>query len=244
MTDAQNLQQLSYANADVAQVLIRPHMPVTTEQPPATTTAKPAGFLSGIRNLFSRNSVTTSTPTPVEVSTIAVPPTNDPHSSSSGIRLFSGPPGSRGTVPTAAPRRHLSTPSPTPPTPAPRAKRPNNEEFPALGAPRRPQPGGVIDPAAAVITPAPTSVWGAPNSPVQHGNFPTVPSTRAPIATPAAKEATSTSAPELATDSEIEDITETLFAKHTLNLLPYINVNLQSRTRSSLFTDDAPLPWV
>lgn len=45
-----------------------------------------------------------------------------------------------------------------------------------------------------------------------------------------------------ATTQEIEELTELLFKKSSPNLFPYITVNLQGKTRSSLQTDDAPLP--
>lgn len=52
----------------------------------------------------------------------------------------------------------------------------------------------------------------------------------------------STLRPPLATDAEMEEFTEALFKKSTPNLLPFVMVNLQGRTRSSLTSDDAPQP--
>lgn len=46
----------------------------------------------------------------------------------------------------------------------------------------------------------------------------------------------------LATDAEIEALTESLFEKSTPNIFLSINVNLQARTRSSEQSDQAPLP--
>lgn len=46
----------------------------------------------------------------------------------------------------------------------------------------------------------------------------------------------------LATDAEIEDLTESLFEKSTPNIFPSMHVNLQGRTRSSELSDQAAMP--
>lgn len=53
----------------------------------------------------------------------------------------------------------------------------------------------------------------------------------------------STQRPELATDAETEEISEILYRKSSPNLYPFVTVNLQKRTKSSIFTDEAPLPY-
>lgn len=172
---AQNFQQLSYANAEVAQVLIRPHVSGTAEPSIATTTVR-TGFLNGIRNFFARNTPSTSSPVPsITTTTIAPSQTNDTHGTSNGVRLYSGPPGNRNQqfmaavispsptplqpvyVPTPAPRQNQLS-STTLPTAPPRAKRPD-EDFPPLGAPRRPRP----NPNPAVPPTAPTPIARNPS---------------------------------------------------------------------------------
>lgn len=51
-----------------------------------------------------------------------------------------------------------------------------------------------------------------------------------------------TTQPEIATETEIQEISEALLRKDTNNAAKYITVNYQGRTTSGARTDEAPLP--
>lgn len=269
IADAQNLQQLSYAQAEVAQVLIRPHIVVSTEQPVSTTTAKP-GFLNGIRNFFSRNSPPSSTPstTTVPTNTVILPTSTGQNatagyvSTNNGIRLYAGGnnllnrnlngtrPTSAVTIkPTAAPRASTIAPiSSSLPTAAPRPQTSSTQASP-IQTPRTQEDFPALGPPRR----------SRPDANVNPST--TVTSTLAPAWSLAAEQnrqnaftegttsaslhgysTTTTKYPDLATAEEIEDITETLLTKSSPNLMPYLMVNLQGRTHSYAKSDEAPLP--
>lgn len=81
---SQTFQQLSYANAELGQKLIRPthttpsstidvHYSAASTQAEAPTTPKSTGFFSGLRNFFTGNSATTTTARP------SIPATRSTH---------------------------------------------------------------------------------------------------------------------------------------------------------------------
>lgn len=289
---SQTFQQLSYANAELGQKLIRPtqtttpgtidvNYSVATIETEVVTTPKPTGFFSGLRNFFSRNSgaTTTARPTspvpstrtpigPAGNSPVATVPqqTIYPASPPQNARTRNG--GSNMPIqltPTTSTTSTTSTPKPSP-----------IDDFPALSPPRRNNHSRPTTHRPAIPS-TPVADW------TNHGNFnpgsrPSVPQNawtdirRRGGSLPNLSMTTSTHRPSyslptsksmsnihsgghsnnnnnnknadtpLATDAEIEALTESLFEKSTPNIFSSINVNLQARTRSSEQSDQAPLP--
>lgn len=273
---SQTFQQLSYANAELGQKLIRPTQTTTpntidinysvpTIATEVVTTPKSSGFFSGLRNLFGRNSGATTTVRPsksttsTRISTGAI--ANTPAVSSQQHIVYPASPsqnararivgGSGGG--SVIPSQLTSTTS---------TSRPSNvDDFPALSPPRRNNNNRPV-----------TSEWtnqGSRQSTPhndwtnirRHGgslpNLSVTTSTHRPsYSLPTSKSLSNIHSvghsnqnnnnnkkvdTPLATDAEIQLLSESLFEKSTPNIFPSINVNLQGRTRSSEQTDQAPM---
>lgn len=134
---------------------------------------------------------------------------------------------------------------------------PSIEEFPPLAPPRRNRPS-----APSTVAPVP-NIWTTTMRPrtthaSQHVSTPERrPSDPNPLSRTQSsssiisidsrneynnQKGSSTQPPELASDAEIEELTETLFKKSSPNLYPFITINLQGKTRSSRVDDEAPQP--
>lgn len=202
---------MSYANADIGQKLIRTS--VTTEPPPPTT--KKTSFFGGIRNYFSKKSTETPetstepnvvraiTPLPASsssttTSTTTLRPTSQNAASSSGNVL-------------SQTRNNVVPPSSPATSTTARAKLPQ-EDFPALGPPRRQNSVPATTPSTTTLH----SVWATPpTTPTSNGNrqnvnfIPTLPSP-----SPATSPSINIPRIEIASNSELEVLTEELFSKN------------------------------
>lgn len=112
------------------------------------------------------------------------------------------------------------------------------EDFPPLGPPRRQNSVSSTTPSTTTLN----SVWATPPTPsnsngqnVQFIPNPPNPSIVAP---------TPINIPqiEIASNSELEILTEELFNKETSSLFDKLTINYQGRTQSSATTDEAPMP--
>lgn len=289
-------QQLSYANAEIGQSLIRPHSTTlsppngtviylprsTTPLPPHLTTTKKPGFFSNLRNIFVRGSTTTGPTTTTTTNRPSVVPTtrHTNHGPNQHTLRNGGAPTLNSNVQFLS---HESSKTPTgipqmPPsvlvtstaktitstTQAP--KKPPTEDFPPLAPPRHNRPS-VLPTSAPIVnnqwtsttarsTTAGTSTTTARPTSTTVSSAPTArrPSNPQPLSRTQSSSSIisvdsrneqpkgATQRPELATDAEIEELTELLFKKSSPNLYPYLMVNLQGKTKSSLLTDEAPQP--
>lgn len=239
---AQGLQQLSYANADIGQKLIR--STVTTEPPPPTT--KKSTFFGGIRNYFSKK-------TPESEPAAVTPSTS---SSSTSTTTTTTPRSTRqnavggqnGIQSMSQTRTNVVVPNNTPSTTSTTSGRPKSppEDFPALGPIRRQNSASSTTPSTTTLH----SVWAtAPTGPTrptgnqQSANV--VPNQPRPTASPPSW-TPSIDIPkiEIASNSELEVLTEELFSKETSGLFDKLTINYQGRTQSSAQTDEAALPLI
>lgn len=140
-------------------------------------------------------------------------------------------------------------PQPSSPTPT-TTKKPTTvkEDFPALPAPRRPsikedfpalpsRPTSPVSPSSPT-TPKSPSAWGS-NPPPTGNRVSFVP--HVPERT-TVKPGMPTTEKPLATDDEIQQLTETLYTKETNSQINQITVNIQGKTRSIDSGDEAPQP--
>ncbi|XP_020804960.1 poly(U)-specific endoribonuclease homolog [Drosophila serrata] len=143
------------------------------------------------------------------------------------------------------------------------------EDFPALPGPRRPSqkedfpalPPVKTPPGSPTPTPGSPSAWNSPLPTPQHPVHPAQPTKSSVTPTPASVPtkftptpahgggSTSTVRPgfqssgnSVATDDEIRQLTEQLYAKETNSQIGNIQVNIQGRTRSIDSADEAPNP--
>lgn len=137
------------------------------------------------------------------------------------------------------PRIAHGTPSTSTTTTTTTTARPKlpQEDFPALGPPRRQNSVTPTTPSTTTLH----SVWATPTTP-SNGNGQNVhfiprqpnPSNVAPtIHIPQI---------EIASNSDLEVLTEELFSKETSNLFEKLTINYQGRTQSSAVTDEAAMP--
>lgn len=294
---SQTFQQLSYANAELGQHLIRPthttppntfdiHFTVPTTQTEAPTTPKSTGFFSGLRNLFSRNSGTTTTVRPQKLTTTPQssygPVSNTPIVSFPQPNIVPASPSLNVRTRNGGSNLPVRTISSIPPTTTTTSKPYHNDEFPALSPPRRNDNNRPVSQRPGTANSPPDHDWsnhgnfnqGSHHSTPQNvwsnighrgGSLPNLSATtthRPSYSLPTSKSMTNihsgghsnnnnnhrnnnnnlnTETP-LATDAEIEALTESLFEKSSPNIFPSIHVNLQGRTRSSEQSDQAPMP--
>lgn len=233
------------------------------------TTPKSAGFFSGLRNFFTRNSgATTLRPVtsakitkvaPVNASMAAfLQPNIHPASPPQNARTRNG-----GGMPAQLP---LITST---------AKPSSVDDFPALSAPRRDNNNNRLATNSPTISSTSISDHGNSNLGSRHStshnawidirhrggnlrNLSMTTSTHRPsYSLPTSKSLmdihfggnshhnnTNNAKVDipLASDAEIESLSESLFEKSTPNIFASINVNLQGCTRSSEHTDQAPMP--
>lgn len=243
VSDAQGLQQLSYANADIGQKLIRSS--VTTEAPPPTT--KKTSFFGGVRNFFSKKSPETSS----EPNTVgAVTPLSSSSSSSSTTTTTtttttSTPQNARqnGLPSMSQTKTNVVVPPSTGSTTAATSKpKLPQEDFPPLGPPRRQNSASSTTPSTTTLQ----SAWAtAPTRPSGNGqsvNF--VPNQPKPAASPPLPPTIDIPKIEIASNSELEILTEELFNKESSSLFDKMTINYQGRTQSSASTDEAALPLI
>ncbi|KAG4080342.1 hypothetical protein HA402_010834 [Bradysia odoriphaga] len=246
VSDGQGLQQLSYANAEVGQKLIRTS--VTTEPPPPTT--KKTSFFGGIRNYFSKKSPETSTeavisssiPSSSSSSTTATTTTTTTARSTSQNAIT----GQNGLPSMSQTRTNVVVPHITPSTTSTttttsRPKLPQ-EDFPALGPPRRQNSVSSSTPSTTTLH----SVWAtAPTPPSDNRqNLNVLPTQPQPVALPPLTPTIDIPKIEIASNSELEILTEELFNKETSSLFDKLTINYQGRTQSSALTDEAALPLI
>ncbi|KAH8289326.1 hypothetical protein KR054_003859, partial [Drosophila jambulina] len=155
---------------------------------------------------------------------------------------FSGP-SSSSTTTTARPKEDF------PALPGPRRPSGQKEDFPALPPVKTP-------PGSPTPTPGSPSAWNSPLPTPQHPVHPPQPTKSSVTPTPASVPtpahgggSTSTVRPgfqssgnSVATDDEIRQLTEQLYAKETNSQIGNIQVNIQGRTRSIDSADEAPNP--
>ncbi|KAJ6636228.1 Endoribonuclease [Pseudolycoriella hygida] len=239
VSEAQGLQQLSYANADIGQKLIR--STVTTEPPPPTT--RKTSFFGGIRNYFVRKSteapIVTSTE-PNVVRAITPLPGSSSSTTTSGRMVPRNPAGNAPPIMSqtsniVVPRVTPSTSSTTTTTTS--RPKPPQEDFPPLGPPRRQN-------SVSSTTPSTTTLHSVWSTPPRNGNPPNVqfiPQQPSPSNVP---QPSTFNIPkiEIASNSELEVLTEELFNKEASSLFEKIAIDYQGRTQSSALTDEAPRP--
>lgn len=258
-SDAQGLQQLSYANADIGEKLIRSTIPTTPI--PTTTTTQRTGFFSGIRNIFSKKApttITSSTVSPTATTTEA-----GLLKSNSDTPILSP---SRSPINVIVQTTTWSTTKPTTPTnlivqttasttkatttTAPSSYQTHTtkkvpairDEFPALPSPKQ-RPSGVITTTTQASQAVQTQRTNQPSLP-SHNAWSTHP-TENPVS---GKQPAYQNVPTLATpsvdvsDNELETLFENLFKKEGSTLFSQISINYQGRTYSSGQTDEAPQP--
>lgn len=216
---------------------------MTTEQPPTTT--KKTSFFGGIRNYFSKK----STEAPVETSTVpnsvrAISPsiasttttTVTPRTTPPNIVTSS----TAGNLPVMSQTKNVvpishTTTSATSTTTTTTSKPKLQEDFPPLGPPRRQNSVTSTTPSTSTLH----SVWSTTPSNGQPVNF--VPKQPSP---PNVSPMLPTGIPhiEIASNSELEILTEELFNKETSSLFEKLTINYQGRTQSSSLTDEAPVP--
>lgn len=297
-------QQLSYQNADIGQVLIRPHMATTAHPPngtvvylprsttplPAHLTTTKASFFGNIRNFFSRGSTTTVSPvitTTTHRPASATLPTNAKNNNINQNTLRNGlqmpsinsqtqfiQAESNNKQPAGIPQMPPSVPyqsstvkvvpiiSTTITTTTQRSAVPHSpsiENFPPLAPPRqnRPSVSSTVAPVPNAWTTIPTTIRPSTTTashqstperrPSDPNSLSRTQSSSSIISIDSRNEynkqkGSSTEPPELASNTEIEELTETLFKKISPNLYPFITINLQGKTRSSKVDDEAPQP--
>lgn len=268
--DAQGLQQLSYANADIGEKLIRSTVPTTTVSPvtTTTTTTEKHGFFSGLRNIFSRSSTTNAPTTNAPRVLYNASMTSSPSQVSTSVRLTSS---------TVAPIR-MSTPSSTTTSTTTTTTQKALIIQSTTNATPRTTVTSYPTTKSTSVTPSttPISYRNALANSQQNLNSPTFPSipqnpinnpVLSPIAFPTLspnghrhngaagngkhpRPSVTTHGPENGkndvngvTDAELIELTEELFRKEKDdNLFNQINVNYQGRTHSSSTTDEAKEP--
>lgn len=248
--EAQGLQQLSYANADIGQKLIRTS--VTTEPPPPTT--KKSSFFGGIRNYFSKK----STESPIETSTTPnVVREITPLTSTTTTTTQRTTPSSENALPALSQTSNnnvvprINTPSTSSSTPTSTTKttttttsrpRPPQEDFPPLGPPRRQNSVTSSTPSTTTLHSAWATPTTTPNGNGQNVIFQPKQPDPSHIVTPPASPTINIPQIEIASNSELEILTEELFSKESSSLYDKITINYQGRTQSSASTDEAAIP--
>lgn len=219
------------------------YLPRTTIPTPITTTTKKPGFFNNLRNIFSRGSNMPST--------TQKPATNFHVQNMDNVH--------RKQITTMNPNTHTSRmPNQQMHNTASTIRAPQKlvEEFPPLTPPRYNRLSATSTSAPisniplsyssaagqSIISTTTTTTTHQPNLPNPLSKSQSASSIISIGSRDDDNSKGSTQRPALATDAEIEEITEILFKKSNPNILPLIMVNLQKRTKSSATSDEASLP--